>query len=182
MELLTLDQDKQVEENVFPYLESSAWWAHPEMLLQTLLCSEEREERCFAVQKIKKVRQEKETLGSRGGEGLVDIRTRRKVHLNKNATSLRNLIVWDDENISEPILTRDLPAAVIETFESIPMKVDTMTVHGQSVERCVKEVTAAYKAVYGYARRDGFSRARLAHRELTGGFMKSKKDHAKICS
>ena len=60
------------------------------------------------------------------------------------------------------------------------MSVPTMPVHGQSVERCVKEVSAASQAVYGYERRDGFIRARLAHRELTGGVLRSKRDHARI--
>ena len=41
-------------------------------------------------------------------------------------------------------------------------------------------MSAASEAVYGYDRRDGFIRARLAHRELTGGVTRSKKDHAKI--
>ena len=51
---------------------------------------------------------------------------------------------------------------------------------GQSMERCVKEVTAAAEAVYGYDRRDGFIRARLEHRDITGGLFLSKKDHARI--
>ena len=175
---LTLKQDEQVAKTVLPYLESSAWWAHPEMLLQTLLCSEEREDRRFAVQKIMDVREQ--AHGS-SEDQKQHIRTRCKVHLNKQATGLRDLIIWEDEQMTEPILTRDLSDAVVGNFESTPMTVVSVPVHGQNVERCVKEVTAASKAVYGYARRDGFIRARLAHRELTGGVMVSKKDHAKIC-
>ena len=46
------------------------------------------------------------------------------------------------------------------------MKVPDFPVHGQSIERCVKEVTKASAAVYGEERRDGFIRATLAHRKL----------------
>ena len=53
--------------------------------------------------------------------------------------------------------------------------------HGQSVERAVKEVARAAMAVFGAEIRDGWVRARLAHRVLTGGVIKSKGDHAKIC-
>ena len=60
------------------------------------------------------------------------------------------------------------------------MNVSNISVHGQSMERCVKEVTAAAESVYGYERRDGFIRARLEHRQLTGGLLKYNKDHANI--
>ena len=79
--------------------------------------------------------------------------------------------------MSEPMqLSRDK----IKEFESSPMIVPKLPVHGQSMEHCVKEVTAAAEAVYGYDRRDGFIRARLEHRDITGGLLLSKKDHARI--
>ena len=49
------------------------------------------------------------------------------------------------------------------------MEVPRYPVHGQSVERAVKEVTAAAISVYGPECRDGWVRARLAHRVITGG-------------
>ena len=49
------------------------------------------------------------------------------------------------------------------------------------MERAVKEVTKAAMAVFGAESRDGWARARLAHRMMTGGVVKSKGDHAKIC-
>ena len=48
------------------------------------------------------------------------------------------------------------------------MEVPRYPVHGQSVERAVKEVTAAAISVYGPECRDGWVRARLAHRVITG--------------
>ena len=170
---LTLRQDKEVINIVFPRMESSAWWASPEMLLQSLLCSTNAEDRVFAVKKILKLR----------GEDLNNndvVRTHHKVLLNRKATSLMDLIIWEEDKTTEPVLTLQLTDEEVKSFELAPMSVPTMPVHGQSVERCVKEVSAASQAVYGYERRDGFIRARLAHRELTGGVLRSKRDHARI--
>ena len=169
---LTLKQDKKVSATVFPYMESSAWWANPEMLLQTLLCSSDAGDRKFAVKHIIELR-------ARATEE-DKVRTRHKVSLNSKATCLRDLIIWKEDEITEPILTLELSEDQIKELVTAPMIVPDLPVHGQSMERCVKEVTAAAEAVYGYDRRDGFIRARLEHRNITGGLLKSKKDHAKI--
>ena len=83
------------------------------------------------------------------------------------------------------MLTRDLPEDALVDFKEKPMAdfkdVAKYPVHGQSVERAVKEVTKAAMAVFGAESRDGWVRARLAHRMMTGGVVKSKGDHAKIC-
>ena len=93
---------------------------------------------------------------------------------------MKDLIQWENENLTEPILTKELSHDEIDHLIESPMIVPSMPVHGQAVERCVKEVTAASMAVYGNDRRDGFIRARLAHRGITGGTIKSKRDHALI--
>ena len=177
---LILKQDKQVQKIVLPRLESTAWWASPEMVLQSLLCSNSVDDRLFAVRKILELRGESDQDSTASTEQVV--RTRFKVKLNQEATCLKNLIMWDEEEITEPVLTMLLSEEEIKSFEVAPMSVPSMPVHGQSVERCVKEVSAASESVYGYQRRDGFIRARLAHRELTGGLIRSKKDHARIVS
>ena len=171
--LLTMKQAKEVINIVFPHMESSAWWACPEMLIQSLLCSSIAIERKFAISKILELREK--TDPSRD-----QVRTHHKVKLNKEATNLMDLIIWEDDKTTEPVLTLEMSEEIIKTFEFPPMAVPSMPVHGQSVERCVKEVSAASEAVYGYERRDGFIRARLAHRQLTGGVIRSKMDHAKI--
>ena len=142
------------------------------MLLQTLLCSAREADRTFAVQKVLEVRA-METEGS-------PIRTRYKVTLNKDATCLQNLIVWDAMKTNEPVLTQQLSEEDLKKIVQTPMEVGRYPVHGQGVERCVREVTAASEAVFGQDRRDGFVMARLAHREKTGGAVRSKKDHAVI--
>ena len=167
---LTLKQNKKVITTVFPYMESSAWWANPEMLLQTLLCSNDPVDRKIMELRARAVEDMEENK----------VRTRYKVSLNNKASCLRDLIIWKEDEINEPILTLELTEEEIREFEDAPMVVPDIPVHGQSMERCVKEVTAAAEAVYGYDRRDGFIRARLEHRNITGGLLKSKKDHAKI--
>ena len=112
------------------------------------------------------------------------VRTRHKVTLNKDATCLPKLIVWDPMKTNEPLLTQQLSEEDLEMIVQTPMEVGRYPVHGQGVGGCVREVTAAQEAVFGQDRRDGFVMARLAHREKTGGEMnsKNKKDYAMICS
>ena len=99
---LTLQQSREVVDSVFPHLESSAWWAHPEMLLQSLLCSETREDRRFAVQVIL---QEREQQAGSPTAGDAVIRTRHKVHLNRKATELRELSTGSGRDKRSPSLS-----------------------------------------------------------------------------
>ena len=110
------------------------------------------------------------------------VRTRHKVSLHNDATCLQNLIVWDPMKTNEPVLTQQLSEEGLKKTVQTPMEVGRCPVHGQGVERCVREVTAALEAVFGQDRRAGFVMARLAHRGKTGGAVKSKKDHAVICT
>ena len=108
------------------------------------------------------------------------VRTLHKVKLNIEAKSLKDLIIWEEDKVSEPVLTRSLTIDQVREIVVVPMSVPNIPVHGQSMERCVKEVTSYAESVYGYDQQDGLIRARLEHRQLTGGLLKSKKDHAKI--
>ena len=86
--------------NRFPKLgvfEQPYWWAHPEMLLQTLLCSRNPEDRKYAVKKIIQVRK-------RSDKDSEQIRAHHKVKLNRKATLLKDLMSWEDETTCEPIL------------------------------------------------------------------------------
>jgi hypothetical protein len=47
-----------------------------------------------------------------------------------------------------------------------PLRVEYKPIHGQSIERAVKQVTRACKTVYGYEARDGFIRAGIASCQL----------------
>ena len=83
------------------------------------------------------------------------VRVRRNPKLNEEATSLQNLIYWE-EDIHEPVLTLKLSDEDLMKFYSVPMVVPDLPLHTQSNERCVKEVTRAAKTVFGYERRNDF--------------------------
>ena len=59
LELVRL-QSKKTRDLVAPHIQRSAWYSHSEAVLQTLLCSEDREERVFAVDKIRELREGEE--------------------------------------------------------------------------------------------------------------------------
>ena len=138
---------------------SSSLKCHSESVLQTLLVSQDEEERRFAVLKI---------LDLRKGNplGNTEVRARRTPEINKNATSLVNLIDWDVGSIHEPVLTCHMSRHELIDLLDHPMKVPYMPVHGQAIERVVKQVTKAAGEVFGEEKRDGFIRAAAAQRAL----------------
>ena len=84
--------------------------------------------------------------------------------LNKDATKVRELIDWDKEQLHEPVQTLKKTTNELQDLLKAPMKISYLPVHGQSFERAVKLVTEAAGQVYGFERRDGFVRVRVAHR------------------
>ena len=139
LELVRL-QKLKVQDIVGPHIARSAWYSHSESVLQTLLCSEEREDREFAVDMIAKVRGENK-------QG--DLRPRSRVHadtFNAKATKLVELCSWES-NVFEPVLTCSLTLETLRMFIDRPMVVPYRPVHAQSVERAVKEVTRACATV-----------------------------------
>ena len=63
-------------------------------------------------------------------------------------------------------MTCPLSLEEIKEFRITPMVVPYRPVHGQSMERVVKEVTRACETVYGEDARDGFIRAGVANRQI----------------
>ena len=159
-------QEQVVQDAVAPYVRSGAWFSHSEAILQTMLCSSSCQEREFAVAKILELRQGREY-------GDMSVREVRKPKLNEAATTLEEMIDW--ENAHKPVLSCNLSSDKVEEFIATPMIVPVYPAHTQGVERVVKEVTAASAAVYGFERRDGFIRGRAAHREFMPMFC-SKQD------
>ena len=89
------------------------------------------------------------------------------------------MINWTDLPITEPPVIKTMTDAELQQF--IVMDI-TPTVlfpkfpcHTQAVERLVKLVTEASRAVCGPKSRDGFIRARIASRQLMPVF-ESKRD------
>ena len=154
------------------YIRSGAWFAHSEPLLLTLLASNDKDERSFAVETISKLREGRD-------RGQKDPRPRRTPNLNIEATKPRDLIDWNIETILEPIFTCDLTLDELKRFKEVPFQAPYYPNHTQSTERAVKQVTEAAGSVCGQIKRDGYVRARTAHRE-TVPFFRSKKDSLKL--
>ena len=164
-------QPSIVQNIVLPYVESSAWNAHSENLLQTLLCSSDSGDRRFAVERICRLRGSAEF-------GDTSVRPRRNPKLKKNAKTLVDLIDWSND-VHEPILTCSISRKDLSKLRSAPMEVVNFPLHGQAIERCVKEVTRASATVYGEESRDGFIKATLAHRSILP-VNETKKDMMKL--
>ena len=155
---LVKQQPKCVRDIVLPYVQSSAWYGHSENVLQTLLSSADDEERRFGVEQILKLRDGKE-------KGSSSVRERKTPSLNLDATSVADIISWTDD-VHEPVLTCELTTKELKSCLAEPRKVPKWPVHGQSIERVVKEVTKASSKVFGSERRDGYVRAVVNHREM----------------
>ena len=107
-------QSPEVQRLLLPHLRTSSWYAHSEAILQTLLCSQDSEERAFAVAKILKMRGKQDV-------GKTMPRKRKLPELREEATQLQELIKWDRAH--EPLLTCSLTKQEIKEFLKTPMKV-----------------------------------------------------------
>ena len=159
-------QSTDIQKLLEATLRRSAWNAHSESLLITMVCSDNKEEREFAVNKILAIRDGRE-------EGDLKPRGRKNPELNLKATSLQDLISWTAAK--EPVETCKLAILQLQELKLAPLKVEYAPVHTQGIERAVKEVTEASNSVYGFETRDGFIRARAENRELMPIFS-TKKD------
>ena len=156
---------------VDPVIHRNAYFAHPENLLLDMMTDHRQQIRELGLRRVMKAR----AAVPRG-----HIR-RFKVHeqLNFDAVEYFNMIDWAVCPISEPPVIKAMTDAELRDFITTDV---TPTVifpkfpcHTQAVERHVKLVTEAAKAVCGQKSRDGFIRARVASRQQMPAF-KSKRD------
>jgi hypothetical protein len=159
---------RQVKDIITPYVRTGAWYSHSESVLLSLMGSKDAKDREFAVNMIMKVRGKKEF-------GDLSVRDRKTPKLNLQATTLQNMITWKVREVHEPVYTCKLSREELQGILNTPFNVPKFSVHTQSTERCVKQVTEAAAAVVGQDRRDGFVRARLISRDQMPQF-RSKKD------
>ena len=150
-------QAPQVQKLLKPTLLRSAWHSHSESVLKTMISSEDKEEREFAVKTILKLRGRKK-------EGDLSPRARKHPELNLEAPNLQEMISW--KGAMKPVLTCKLSREELLKFREVKMEVPYYPVHTQAIERAVKEVTEASAAVNGFERRDGWVRAQAKNREL----------------
>ena len=169
MQLLK-NQAQEVIDIVLPTFKRSAWYAHFESVLLSMLCSHIEVERGEDVNKIVKLRGARiDTLkfGDRS------FRIRKTPTIIMEATCLSKLI--DRSDISEPPLTCLPSNQVVKEFINTPMKVPKWPSHTQFVERCVKMTSENACHVFDQVRRVTYIRGQLASRELTAD-NSSKKD------
>ena len=165
---LLRDQTDEVQNIITPYIIRGAYSAHSENILTSLICSDDKKDREFAVQKILQIRAGRE-------KGDLSVRVRRNPNINLQATDITDLIDWKSERLYEPVFTCNMTISEIENIRESPHDIQPFTIHTQSCVRAVQEVSHASEAVFGEDRRDGFVRARIDHREIVPMF-KSKKD------
>ena len=148
---------KAIQDVVMRKVNDGAWYAHSEHLLLHLLSSEEEEQRRFAVCKIVEIRGEAQF-------GDKSVRPFRVPTLNWSTKKVEDMISW--EGATEPIYTANLSQDQIRGFLDTPFTMNLLPSHSQSVERMVKEVSAASANVFGAERRDGYVHARINARKL----------------
>ena len=142
-----------------------SWHAHMENLLVSLLCSDVREERNFAVEKMLALRDGRD-------EGVSSPRRTDPPKLNLDASNKAELIGWNNVKLPEPILTSHMGIDEIEAVRETKLEIPHFPSHTQSVERLIRELTQACSRVAETEARDGLIRTRLASRATY-----SKKGH-----
>lgn len=150
-------QQQTVKDIVLPVVQRSAWYAFPELVIQTLICSPDPEERKAGVETIMKIR-------NGTNKGNTKVRLHKVPEINVDATTLQGLI--DFSKADEPPLTCGLNQNEILEFINTPMIVPDWPCHGQSIERCVKQVTEAAATVYSFEKRDGRVKVQQMGRRL----------------
>ena len=130
---LVRQQSEEVREIVTPYIQTGAWFAHPEAILVSLLSSNDAADREFAVGQI---------LQLRGDSDLGDMRKRDRVtpFLRMDATTLIGLIDWKKDTIHEPVFSCSLTKAELNQVLDAPLAIPYYPIHTQSTERAVKQV------------------------------------------
>ena len=150
-----------VKEVVCKYIARSSYFAHPELILITLLSSEDEEERRFAVQVIR------DKIRKRADTGISLPRKFQAPPINHKARNLFQLIDWDSVPLTEPLITATLSTQQITDFLDTPLQVSpTWQCHSQSMERAIRKVSEACLMVVGEVKREGWIRCAEASRKV----------------
>ena len=102
---------EETQKQLRDHIQRSGWYSHTESILHALLCSDQEEERRWAVNKIISLSEtEEESLGN------INPRSRRTPKLKFEAISVKDLVNWDTETVHEPPLTCHLSTAQLRHF------------------------------------------------------------------
>ena len=125
-----------------PTVNRGAWHAHSENILYSLLCSNKKDDRTFAVKQILNIRGDEQFDNSH-------VRAFHVPQVKWDASSLLNLIEWPN-NIYEPVITCDLSTSDLHKLIDQPLVPINAPRHTQSCERAVKKVTKASEKNWSY--------------------------------
>ena len=154
------------------YVNRNAYFANPELMLITMLASEDEDERRFAVKVITTLKYLSCQSGSpfysnlsqvirekiRKGESTGDSLPRQfeTPSVNFDASSLQTLIDWDTVKLSEPLLTATMSTDEVISCLDSPLQVpSTWSCHSQAMERVVRKVSETCLMVVGEKKREG---------------------------
>jgi hypothetical protein len=139
-------------------------------MLLAMMSAAERDKRQKAVDIVIKLRTEKPAQS-------LQIRKFKVPPINFSASSWDELIDWESVTVTEPPLTFHLTNEQIRAVVDTPLIVPAYPNNTQGVERCIKVVTDASKAVHGEEARDGFIKARISSRAVMPQFDTKKYFH-----
>ena len=162
---------KQVQDIVKENISRSAYHAHPENVLLTMLTDERQEVRTKAVEHITKLRMDSDNPD----KGDISVRKFVVPDINYECEDYTEMIDFDKEVIYEPNLTADLTLEDLDKIKLEKLSVKKFSNNNQGVERLLKQTSRACERVVGWARRDGFLRASAKSRTLMPKFS-SKRD------
>ena len=174
---IAASSEPEVKEIVLKNITRNGYYFHPESILLSYICSRDRDERSYAVEKIKLIRAKSRdpSIGDKTP------RTRQNPKkLNISASKLHE-VIGDSEFNFEPLHTCDTKTDDLEKFIESPLVIKPYPSNTQSVERAIKEMTAAGQRVSTEERRDGLIVARqIANHVLPQNT--SKKDLERLFS
>ena len=135
-----------------------SWYAHPESLLVSALCDDNKSSRDFAVDKI---------LQLRDGDqfGKTEKRIYKAPTLNFAATSYLDLINWSSVTVTESIITVSLSSLSLNLLRENKLILPPYPSHTQSVERVIREMTDVSARCVGQEKRHGTLLARYSGRK-----------------
>ena len=133
---------------VEPYIRRNAYFGHSENILIAMLADPDQEVRKKAIKIIKNIR--KDAIFGDDSPRQFNV-----PKINFAAEEIDELIDWQAEVIYEPVITAQMGIYTLQKIENERLFLGKFECHTQAIERTVKDVTKACKAVVGQARRDG---------------------------
>ena len=146
-----------VKDIVIPVIQRNAFNAHPENIILAMLADTDPKVRERAVVKIKEIR-------NGAPFGNTNVRQFQPPKLNFDANEYYDL-VDGNSNWTEPIIVAEMGSIQLERILKERLFIGSFENHTQSVERTVKVVSQASKAVVGQRRRDGHIRCVFSSRK-----------------